>query len=329
MKLGLSLAMALVSSQAFSQNAGWEDPNTPKLEIRQYRFGHHGKGNFDRLVLEFDRKDEGAAQPKITVQNADGETNITLDNAYLMGAIPESLINDSYAKRSHFLGPITVGMDAPSTGFSLRVGQKGHSQVEAQWLTNPSRLVIDARGAGTHVAANTKAHAEPVARETLSIGRSAKYPGLADLMCFPATAKVGLTVIFKPQTAQAEEVQNFRINTDGINPQEGTPAADAIVCYPKRTQIQAALSFETHTGYFTTGSQPETASHSAEAAPVHTPAPATASNIPPLPLPKTASAPVTPLPVGNGHEDDLDPGLRPWAWPRVIADMPGIAAVLR
>jgi len=310
----LSLAMALICSAAVAQEGGAEDTSA-KLEIRQYRFSHHANGKYDRLVLEFDRRDENTTAPKISTTAEKGETLITVDGAVLTGAIPESLINDIYAKRSHFLGPIAVGMDAPSTGFSLRAAHKGNAKaVTAQWLTNPSRLVIDAKGGGAvhvasaHVAPAHVEHPAPAARETLSIGRSAKYPALNDLSCFPATAKVGLTVIFRPQVAQAEELQNIRINTDGTNPVDAAPPSDAIVCYPKASQIQAALSFENHTGYFVTTGQPETVSTPpAPVAPVAPAAPAlTKMALPPLTKAATASAP-KPVEL-EGHEDDLDPG---------------------
>lgn len=304
-KIGFSLAVLISGPVAVAQDAAVvETVNNPKLEIRQYRFSHHAKGDYDRLVLEFERRDDNTALPTATVEAGEGESTITLGGIDLTGAIPESQINEAFVKKSHYLGAISVGMDAPAGGLSLRAAHKpGANAVSAEWLSNPTRLVIDARGGATQVAHATAKPAPE--RETLSIERSAKYPGLSEVLCFPATAKVGLTVIFKPQTAQAEELQNIRVNTDGVNPVEGTPGSDAIVCYPKRTQIQAALSFENHSGYFMTV-KPEVSA---------APPPLPANPIPAPPfagLPKTAAAP-TPAPAPattavEGHEDDLDPG---------------------
>ncbi len=236
LKPAFLIALLTIAGSAFADSGHPLDEaagtDGPKLEIRQYRFSRHGAG-YDRLVLEFDRKDHSSAEPKVWADNQGSAATVHVENVTLLGAIPESLINDSFSRKSRFLGPISVNMDA-ANGFSVRTAMKGGaSSVKVLWLNNPARLVIDAHGS------QDVAH-----RETLSISRHSRRPTLADLMCFPATSKVGLTVAFLPQSNQSEELQNVRVNTDGVTPQEGAPPADAIVCYPKKTQIIAALSFE-------------------------------------------------------------------------------------
>lgn len=209
-----------------------------QLEIRQYRFSRHG-GDHDRLVLEFERKDSaGHSSPNVKVEKSDSESSLVkLHGAVLLGAIPESLINDSFSKKSRFLGPVSLTMDSPESGFSVRVEHKrAGGQVKALWLQNPSRLVIDAYSNGGHSAdrqASSLQHNSP------------KRPGLDKLMCFPATSKVSLTVSFQAPAPSTDDIQNIRVNTDGttLTPAP-TPPADAIVCYPRKSFVTASLSFE-------------------------------------------------------------------------------------
>lgn len=233
---GLASLWLLCANALATGTSAWEDPNTPQLEIRQYRFAKNR--GFDRLVLEFERKDSnGHAQPTVHAEKAGGKNwNVTVSNSVLLGAIPESLINDLYARKSRFLGPVSVNMDAAKGGFSLSMSTKGVGTIKASWLSNPARLVIDASG--------RRELASEDEGETVSFGHQSKHPTLAQLICFPATAKVGLTVIFRPTAQQNEELQNIRVNTDGSATTEAALAADQIVCYPKRAQILAALSFE-------------------------------------------------------------------------------------
>jgi hypothetical protein len=208
-----------------------------QLEIRQYRFSRHG-GDHDRLVLEFDQKGSGSQNsPTVKVEKWEGESSLVkLHGAVLLGAIPESLINDSFARKSRFLGNVSLTMDAPESGFSLRVEHKrGGDQVKALWLQNPSRLVIDAYSSG-HSAdrqASSLQHSNP------------KRPGLDRLMCFPANSKVNLTVSFQAPAPSSDDIQNIRVNTDGttLTPAP-TPPADAVVCYPRKSFVTASLSFE-------------------------------------------------------------------------------------
>lgn len=300
----LSAALLSLALPAYGNapEAGGVEEGGPRLEIRQYRFSRHNSG-FDRLVLEFERKDANTSiQPKVSAQKSGTprEWSVQVDNALLLGAIPESLINDSYTKKSRYLGAISVNMDAPGTGFAVRAAMKGAgTRVQAMWLENPSRLVIDAYG-GSNVA-----H-----RETSST-KSQSRPGLADLLCFPAVSKVGLTVIFQTQTRADEELQNIRVNTDGVNP-VGEPGRDAIVCYPKTSRVVAALSFETKP-------KDSLISHEMPTMTEPSPIPEPAFTAPaPTPAPMAAAQP----PVAN--DMDLDPG--PLSMPAGLGQLPGMGS---
>lgn len=301
--LTVALLTLAFHAHANAPEAGGVEEGGPRLEIRQYRFSRHN-GGFDRLVLEFERKDANTSiQPKVAAQKSGTprEWSVQVDNALLLGAIPESLINDSYMKKSRYLGAISVNMDAPGTGFSVRAAMKGEgTRIQAMWLENPSRLVIDAYG-GSNVA-----H-----RETSSM-KTHSRPGLADLLCFPAVSKVGLTVIFQTQTRADEELQNIRVNTDGVNPTDGAPAPDAIVCYPKTSRVVAALSFE---------AKPKNSliSHDMPSMSEPSPIPEPAFIAPaPTPAPTAAAQPAT------VSDMDLDPG--PLAMPPGLGQLPGMGS---
>ncbi len=237
-KIALLICCAFLGNQA--NVSASEGGPAAQLEIRQYRFSRHG-GDHDRLVLEFDRKDSaGHHTPNVKVEKSEGESSLVkLHGAVLLGAIPESLINDSFSKKSRFLGPVSLTMDAPESGLSVRVEHKrSGAQVKALWLQNPSRLVIDAYSHGG------AGHSPD--RQASSVQHSSpRRPGLDKLMCFPATSKVSLTVSFQAPAPSSEDIQNIRVNTDGTTLTAApTPPADAIVCYPRKSFVTASLSFE-------------------------------------------------------------------------------------
>lgn len=223
------------------------DAATAQLEINQHRFSRHA-GGYDRLVLEFTRKDSNPVAPQIHAdQNATGGWNISVENATLLGAIPESMINDSFKNKSRFLGEVSVNADSPR-GFTVTANLKSGrgKHIESFWLDAPARLVIDSYGSVGHVAEKRESASVAVAPgQKPVIEREAKFPGFAHLICFPATSRVGLTVVFQPEATEGDQMQNYRINTDGIGGST-QPSADAINCYPKKSQIKAALSYEDH-----------------------------------------------------------------------------------
>jgi hypothetical protein len=247
--LQMLACLAVVCAPVFATGEAADDASMPQLEIKQYRFSRHATG-FDRLVLEFTRKDSNTSKPAVHAERgATGEWTISVDNTVLLGGIPEVLINDSFKKKSRFLGDVSVNMDS-ARGFSIHANLKKNrgNHVESFWLDAPSRLVIDSYGSAPAAQAAPVAHEKretaSVATDTkLEIERKAQIKGFGHLVCFPATARVGLTVVFQPNGAEADQLQNFRINTDGIGG-TNSPPPDAINCYPKTSQIKAELSYE-------------------------------------------------------------------------------------
>jgi hypothetical protein len=98
----------------------------PRLEIRKYRFFHDTRLQRERLVLEFERRDfYHESKPRVSFEALSSqEIIVKLENAVLMGAIPESLINDSYVHQSKFMGPISMDDRSMSSGLAMKMNSK-------------------------------------------------------------------------------------------------------------------------------------------------------------------------------------------------------------
>jgi hypothetical protein len=226
------VALLCAGNPVFSQ----EGASLPKMEIRQYRFNHHGK-HIERLVLEFDLKEGAAGTPKVQVtQKSPKEVFINSENLLLLGAIPESLINESYARKSHILGPIAVNLETQQGGFSLQANLKKNGTVKAFWLANPTRLVMD-------VAATEKETAHNESESNSAFTHGVEKAPLSAFLCFPAAAKVNLNVIFESKMAAKESVQNIPVNLEPDLAAAAAAAEGGVVCYPKKAQVHASLTF--------------------------------------------------------------------------------------
>lgn len=213
-----------------------------ELEIKTYRFRHNQSSLSERLVLEF-AKPANAIKPnvKVTGEPNSGESTVQVTPATLTGAIPEAAINDSYVATSQYLGGITVSTDNPQGGFTVRTFTKmPEVKVDAFWLSQPNRLVIEA------YLPNGKrsARVEPKQRPT-------RYPSSSNVsksdddrfLCFPASSRVGLKVKFEPKHMTKKSYQPIPVNLKG-NSKGADEALDAIVCYPKTSQVSPTFAFE-------------------------------------------------------------------------------------
>jgi len=244
----LTLFGALAFGNAPAQKGEGSNPN---LEIAKFRFKHHKKHNFERLVLEFKTKERHIGAPKIELTPSQNnlEAAINISGVTLIGAIPESPINDSYQNKSQFFGPIAINIDNPSVGFSVRASlRKPHTFVDAFWLQYPNRLVIDVfpanslRTAGPNIVNEVATMKIPQNgdRQPASHSGSQTFssPGKPKVLCFPNHSAVNLSVGFQNRTGdpvaarlQMEEEAKRNQNPNGI------------VCYPMDSQLTATLHF--------------------------------------------------------------------------------------
>jgi len=280
----------------------------PRLEIRKYRFFHDSHLQRERLVLEFERRDfYHESKPRVSIEALSSqEIIVKLENAVLMGAIPESLINDSYAHQSKFMGPISMDDRNLSGGLAMKMKLKDFDLgYKAEWLSSPARLVVDVfpktGAAGKNLALGEGRSRHP---KSLKVERKNTVSGFGDFMCFPAKAKVGLAVVFQAGTQASEDLQKFRVNIDGSNiGLETHMDQESIVCYPKTAQVKASLSFQATQGATSAPIQSGTVGGGAPLLNLFPPtSPSAPEHTAPLAAP-TAAAPVT-----GGSDADLDPG---------------------
>jgi hypothetical protein len=186
-----------------------------------------------------------------------------VSQASLVGAIPESAINDSYVKKSQYFGPISINSDSTS-GFDIRTFIKqSHSIVDAFWLEKPSRLIVDVftkssdRAQGPNMvlkrATASVASKNPTAIESGKVepeGSKAmpssvdwtksEKPGDEAVLCFPANTQVKANIGFE-KSAEAPVVP---ANIDNTYAKTASNGQDMIVCYPKGAQVTPHLKFQ-------------------------------------------------------------------------------------
>ncbi len=118
-----------------------------QVELKAFRWRKHPKKNYERLVLEFVRKDKGtaaASAPSVVPAATGKEATIVMNGVSLLGDANDGKVSDTYGSKSSFMGPLSILADSAGGGFNVKIGLKNTNVVaEAQWLESPSRLVID------------------------------------------------------------------------------------------------------------------------------------------------------------------------------------------
>lgn len=222
-----------------------------ELTVKKFRFQNHSAAAFERLVLEF----EGASvsefpEVKMSESNGQKEALITVRNIQLVGAIPENLINDSYKGHSKATGAISISPDMPQNGFSIKaLVKKSDHQLDAFWLSDPNRLVIDVFSPQSQRASS---------REVISSGRSlasvqfgkkteqnpAHTPNQTPkhseptIFCFPASAVMRAEVAFQPWRG----VNSVPLAVKDPATVE-SEMKEGIVCYPSQSRLYPNLTF--------------------------------------------------------------------------------------
>ncbi|MCB0403982.1 MAG: hypothetical protein KDD51_04300 [Bdellovibrionales bacterium] len=219
------LLLVLIAQSPWAFGA-FETPIT----LKHFRFGKHKTQDFERLVIHF-----GGNRPDPRVQIAANpnrkEATVSLENVQLVGAIPESAINDSYVTKSRYLGPISINTDDPNRATTLRVFLKENTlKFDAFWLQNPARLVVDAfpptsprssKGRFILTAKSKRENRSPASTAFVN----------KDVLCFPIASQLSPTVSFSEQAATAPP--GF-VKSSRVGP---------IACYPVNAQVEATIFF--------------------------------------------------------------------------------------
>lgn len=267
------LAFALVASFGLA--------DTGKYEISKYRFSKKSGKSGERLVIEFSTKNKGSKpQVKTQFNSSNKSVAIHIDNASLMGAIPEAMINDTYLPKSNYLGNLNINTDDKES-FHLKVALKNSvKDVDAFWLDSPARLVLDI-STGTH---STAKHSEGSSRgiashEEKKSGKSGK------VLCFHADSQVTPAIMFDKKL--------------GIQGQQNGPV-DGIVCYPTAALVDVNVTYLNKQG--TVWNAKTDRNVAAVEQPMMMPPepqmPASPFMAPPAPAQETMLAP-PPMPAGN------------------------------
>jgi hypothetical protein len=247
--VALGLVLAGVSSQSYSAPSG-EDSRGPRLEIKKFRFSRHKRRNYERLVIEFAAKGNLADHPQVKINSGAGdrEASIHIEPGELVGAIPESLINDSYVPKSRFLGPISFNTDGPSPGFEIRTYLKEKVSVEAMWLQHPARLVLDVFPGDSPRVQGPGFETRGIASDSFPSGPGpsasmlrtpASVEDQSPIICFPVSSQVNAIIGFHPRGMPQT---SSLINTDALQTTGG--GQEPVICYLTSSQVSPNISFQ-------------------------------------------------------------------------------------
>ena len=101
-----------------------------ELTIKKFRFQHHHQSKFERMVVEFSGPAVNVPVEVKTNKATSRERDLSLSMAdvQLVGAIPESAINESFQNMREWSGPLSFSVDTPKNGFSVRTLLKGNEK---------------------------------------------------------------------------------------------------------------------------------------------------------------------------------------------------------
>jgi len=237
----LGLLTALVSVSSFAQT---------ELMMKKFRFRKHASANFERLVLEFSGPSvQEDVEVKTNTVGSDKDISLLVKNAQLVGAVPESTINESLQGTRKWMGPLSINTDVPKNGFSLRTLLKtSEAQVDAFWLSQPTRLVVDVFPKSSPRASSrnlleanrgvASANEKHSSTEKKAHKADAKSP--EPIFCFPSTSKMSASVAYNPWKGSSSiplEVKDPSLAKNEMN--------EGIVCYPAQSRVHPQVNFTT------------------------------------------------------------------------------------
>jgi len=220
-----------------------------ELTIKKFRFRHHNDSKFERMVVEFSGPSVNVPVEIKTNKATSRERDLSLSmsDVQLVGAIPESAINESFQTKREWSGPLSFVVDTPKNGFSIRTLLKGNEkELDAFWLSEPTRLVIDVYPKTSPRAGNREALKVSRAVASVKDGNAKMSPkkkahSLSDsIFCFPANSQLDAAIAFEPYKGTSA------VKVDVAKP--GEPLSDkqkeGIVCYPAHTRVHPQVSFD-------------------------------------------------------------------------------------
>ncbi|MFM8269668.1 MAG: hypothetical protein ACKN9V_05705 [Pseudomonadota bacterium] len=277
----LGIIPVLVSQSLFAQT---------ELTMKKFRFTKHSSANFERLVLEFSGPEvKEDVEIKESMVGADKDISIAFRNAQLVGAVPENTLNESLKGSRKWFGPLSFSMDMPKNGFSLRtLLNNPEAKVDAFWLANPTRLVVDVfaqnspRANSRDVLEAKRSVASHPKAKPMPQRLNEKAPTQSEpIFCFPSSAKMSAAVAYSPWKGSSTIPMEVKDPSSAQNDMQ-----EGIVCYPAQSRVHPQINFgsvpanaENHAAAATGAELPRTIANEAEKAPQFDPNPKT--NVPP------------------------------------------------
>lgn len=244
----LLYATIMISVAASFKVEAVSSTDSARYEIKKFRFRRAKKRDFERLVIEFNSKNKTAKSPEVKLDrsHSSDEIKISIEPGTLVGAIPEALINDSYAAKSQFLGPLSVNPDVPANGFTIHTKLKESVMADAFWLENPSRLVLDTFPQNSPRSISRIKDPEELEKSNSKrelAGIKPQSKSLKDkqsIVCYPISSAVSAQVIFHPRVTEAPQYSSVELypltNNKNTDP-------EPVVCFLASSQVIASVSF--------------------------------------------------------------------------------------
>lgn len=260
--------MALFTTLSFGYTRVVEAANTTDGQqalLQQYRFQKHAGQDFERLVLQFDDVKAVKGRKVSTSFPLDGgnTTIVEVTNLSVNKNIPVNFMDTFKNKKSKYLTSVNFNINE-GNAFATKLGlDSSDTVVDAFWLENPSRLVIDVfpknspRSAGPAILgqaaekADRTAASDPLATEAENLAltvkeeikkvmtktrdtwnSNSKYR--KDFYCFPASAEVTASLDYKTKATE-------KVAAEGTFP--SPRANDYVVCYPKVATVNPRVEF--------------------------------------------------------------------------------------
>ena len=231
-----------------------------EINLKKFRLKPGTSQDFERMVLEFSGPsvDEEVKVKKVS-SAVEQDVSIQVSNVQWMGAIPESQMNETFENKRQFMGPLVINTDIPQNGFTLRLLVKNPDhEVDAFWLSKPTRLVVDVFPKSSPRMANRSF--VPSLRKTASMP-ALKTPKVRSQKALMAVETKGepkpeikpesiFCFLSKAQMSPSVAYEPWRGSSSSIPLEVRNPSAaegeqkEGIVCFPATSRVHPQLNFD-------------------------------------------------------------------------------------
>lgn len=220
-----------------------------ELSISKFRFTRFDSSQFERLVIEFSGPSI-SEEVEVKKNEKDNQKDITLllKNISIVGSIPEANMNASYRDKKKWTGPLSFNTDPDQKSVSIRTMlSSADNELDAFWLNQPTRLVIDVYPKGSPRAQSREIGSPD--RKVASMGKAmpkaAPAPTSAPskpkeemVFCFPASAEINPQISFQRWMGDS----SVTVKAEPQSP-PSEKGVDYIRCYPAQARVVPQVFF--------------------------------------------------------------------------------------